>query len=250
MASAQRATCPKYHLVRQPDHARLSGQIAERLAIAGAPDIDDNIVRGINLHDEGWADFDSGRQRMESTPAKYSASNIALSLEGKPLSFSEIKAGDFLRAWNGSIESAEAVAPIAGLIVSGHFRRLAQFGMSTGTYSDDDTQRVREFIAREEERQRRLLRLQSRSEKEVEYWTDMLQFCDLLSLYLCCGSQQSVEFPQRLGPQHETVKLQVQDGVNVLSPLLFSREAEFSLEAQSYPTEINSSSTKLNWRVR
>ena len=109
-------------------------------------------------------------------------------------------------------------------MVSGHFRRIGQFGMSTGTYSDGDTQRVREFIAREEERSRRLVPLQSRSEREVEYWIDVLQFCDLLSLYLCCGSQQSVEFPQRIGPKGETIGLQVQDGVNVLSPSPFARK--------------------------
>ena len=238
VSSAQKANSASYHLVRQPDHARLSGQIAERFAIAGAPAVDDDIVRGISLHDEGWTDFDDGRQRLQATPASYSAGNVALNAEGKPLSFLEIKAADFLRAWNGSIAAAEAVAPIAGLIVSGHFRRIGQFGMSTGTYSDGDTQRVQEFIAREEERNRRLLPLQSRSEKEVEYWTDVLQFCDLLSLYLCCGSEESVEFPQPIGPKGETIRLQVQDGVHVLSPSPFAREVEFSLEAQTYPAQM------------
>ncbi len=197
VSNAQKANAASYHLVRQPDHARLSGQIAERFAIAGAPAVDDDIVRGISLHDEGWTDFDDGRQRLQATPASYSSANVALNEGGRPLSFLEIKAADFLRAWNGSIAAAEAVAPIAALMVSGHFRRIGQFGMSTGTYSGGDTQRVQEFIAREEERSRRLVPLQSRSEKEVEYWIDVLQFCDLLSLYLCCGSQQSVEFPQR-----------------------------------------------------
>ena len=102
---------PKYHLVRQPDHARLSGQIAEQLAIAGAPPVDDDIVCGISLHDEGWADFDSGRTRFQATHARYDKENVPLNAEGKPLSFLEIKAADFLRAWRGSIEAAEAVAP-------------------------------------------------------------------------------------------------------------------------------------------
>jgi Protein of unknown function (DUF3891) len=248
--SAQKANSPSYHLVRQPDHALLSGQIAERFAIAGAPAVDDDIVRGISLHDEGWRDFDDGRQRLQATSANYSADSVALNLEGKPLSFLEIKAEDFLRAWNGSIAAAEAVAPIAGLIVSGHFRRIGQFGMSTGTYSGGDTQRVQEFIAREEERNRRLLPLQSRSEKEVEDWTDVLQFCDLLSLYLCCGSRESVEFPQPVGPKGETIRLQGQDGIYVLSPSPFAREVEFSLEAQSYPVDGREPSVHLSWRVR
>ena len=115
------------------------------------------------LHDEGWKDFDNGCERLRATPATYSGENVALNAEGKPLSFLEIKAGDFLRAWVGSIDCAEAVAPIAALIVSGHFCRLGKFGISMGAYTEDDARSVHEFLASEEQRQARLLRLQSRS---------------------------------------------------------------------------------------
>src|SRR5271165_1857585 len=250
VAGSQQTISAKYHLVRQPDHARLAGQLAEQFSIPGAPTVDDDIVRGISLHDEGWSDFDCGRKRLQATTAHYSETNVALNVEGKPLSFLEIKAGDFLRAWRGSIECAEAVAPIAGLIVSGHFLRIGQFGMGLGAYSDDDTRQVREFMAHEEQGERYLMRLQGRSEKEVGYWTDVLQFCDLLSLYLCCGSEESVEFPQCIGPKGETIRLQRENGVNVLSPSPFVREIEFSLEAQNYPPELHESSTKLSWRMR
>ena len=134
--------------------------------------------------------------------------------------------------------------------MSGHFRRLGQFGVSAGTYSQDDSHRVREFLACEEERERTLLCLQSRGEREVEYWTDVLQFCDLLSLYLCCGSEESVEFPQRIGPDGETIKLRVQDGMNVLSPSPFAQQVEFSLEAQPYPAEGKMLSAMLSWQAR
>ena len=250
IARAEQTISTKYGLVRQPDHARLSGQIAAQLSIAGAPALDDDIARGISLHDEGWSEFDCGRERLRATPAHYSETNIALNPTGRPLSFLEIKAEDSLRAWRGSIDAAEAIAPIAGLIVSGHFRRIGQFGISTGTYSEDDAQRVRDFLTREEERERKLLRLQSRGEREVQYWTDVLQFCDLLSLYLCCGSEEDVEFPQRIGLKGETIRLRVQDGVNVLSPSLFAQQIEFSVEAQCYPAETNTLSAKLNWQVR
>jgi Protein of unknown function (DUF3891) len=250
VARAQKTTSAKYHLVRQPDHACLAGQLVEQFSIAGAPAADDDIVRGISLHDEGWADFDCGSKRLQATTARYSETNVPLNGEGKPLSFLEIKAGDFLQAWVGSIESAETVAPIAGLIVSGHFRRLGQFGASAGTYPETDSQQVCEFIAKEEKRERHLMQLQRRSEKEVEYWIDVLQFCDLLSLYLCCGSNETVEFPQRIEPKGETIRLQVKDGVNVLSPSPFVREVELSLEADSYPQELHALSAELTWRLR
>ena len=248
VARAEKTISAKYHLVRQPDHARVSGDIAQQLAIAGAPPVDDNIVRGISLHDEGWAAFDEGRERLEATPASYSSANVAVDREGRPLSFLDIKAGNFLHAWRGSIDSAEAVAPIAALIVSGHFCRLGKFGISLDTYSVQDTQQVREFLASEEQRQCRLLRRQNRGEGEVQHWTDVLQFCDLLSLYLCCGSQESVEFPQRIGPKGETIRLQVQDGVFLLTPQLFARKVELSVEAHPFPADAGAPST-LVWRV-
>ncbi len=157
VARAEKTRSAKYHLVRQPDHARVSGEIAQHFAIAGAPPVDDDIVRGISLHDEGWAAFDEGREQLQATPATYSETNVALNAAGRPLSFLEIKAGDFLRAWLGSINSAEAVAPIAALIVSGHFCRLGKFGISMGAYSEDDARSVREFLASEEQRQARLM---------------------------------------------------------------------------------------------
>ncbi len=249
VARAEKTRSAKYHLVRQPDHARVSGEIAQLFAIAGAPPVDDDIVRGISLHDEGWAVFDEGRKHLQATPASYSETNVALNASGRPLSFLEIKAGDFLRAWVGSINCAEPVAPIAALIVSGHFCRLGKFGISMGAYTEDDARSVRKFLASEEQRHCRLLRLQSRSESEVQYWTDVLQFCDLLSLYLCCGSEESVEFPQRIGPNSETIRLQLLDGVFVLTPSPFAREVEFSVEAHPYP-EADVPCITVGWRLR
>jgi hypothetical protein len=249
VARSEKTRSPKYLLVRQPDHARVSGEIAQQLAIAGAPPMDDTIARGISLHDEGWKPFDDGRERLKGTPANYSSTNVALDNAGRPLSFLEIKPDDFLRAWRGSIDAAEAVAPMAGLIVSEHFRRLGKFGISMAAYSDDDARSVHEFLSAEQQRHRRLLRLQSRTEKEVQYWTDVLQFCDLLSLYLCCGSEESVEFPQRIELNEETIRLQLRDGVFVLTPALLAKELELSVEAYPYPADLSVSST-LTWRVR
>ena len=109
---------------------------------------------------------------------------------------------------------------------------------------------MREFLASEEQRQCRLLRRQNRGESEVQYWTDVLQFCDLLSLYLCCGSQESVEFPQRIGSKGETVRLQVQDTAFVLSPTLFAKEVELAVETRPYPPHTGVPSITLRWRVR
>src|ERR1035441_2192660 len=70
-----------------------------------------------------------------------------------------------------SMARAEAVAPIAALIVSGHFCRLGKFGIGMAAYSENDARSVREFLASEEQRQRRWLRRQNRGENEVQDWT-------------------------------------------------------------------------------
>jgi hypothetical protein len=247
VARAQTVKADKYQLVRQPDHARLSGELAKHLAIPGAPPVTGEIVQAISLHDEGWADFDSGRERLQATPARYTDTNVARNADGKPLCFLDIHARDFLRAWRDSIASAQEAAPLGGLMVSGHFYRLGTFGLSTGRYTGNDAQLIREFLEEEDRQCERLLPREKRSKQEVEYWTDVLQFCDLLSLYLCCGSEESVEFPQHIGPQRETITLRVVDGVNVLSPPSFAGEAEFSLEAFH---DAGTGSLELKWIVR
>ncbi len=247
VARAHRIHAPNYLLVHQPDHARLSGELVQRLAIATMPPISDEIVRGISLHDEGWAEFDAGHQRLRTTPARYLPDRLALDEQGKPLSFLDIKAGDFLHAWRLSIEAAEAVAPIAALMVSGHFYRLGKFGIETGHYSPADAALVRRFVNEEERRRECLSKLEKRSHDEVEFWIDMLQFGDLLSLYLCCGSEESVEFPQRIATGGGTISLQVEDGVYVLSPCIFAEQTEFSLPAHSFP---GGAAATLKWKLR
>ena len=246
VAQAQRAQAADYCLVHQPDHAQLSGELAQRFAIKIMPPMTDEIVRGISLHDEGWSAFDCGNEKLQATLARYSSDGVALNAEGKPLSFLDIKTADFLRAWRGSIAAAEAVAPIAALMVSGHFYRLAKLGSSVGHYSQEDGELVRQFVEEEERRQAKLRGLETRTPEEIEYWIDVLQFCDLLSLYLCCGSEESVEFPQRIAGS-EKIRLRVDDGVCVMAPSLFAHEAEFTLQARQFP---ESSSTTLKWTLR
>ena len=244
---AQRPASDGYLLVHQPDHAHLAGELAQHLVIPEGPTLSEEIVRGIWAHDEGWAEFDSGHRKLEATAARYSTHAVATDEGGKPLSFFDIKPGDALQAWRGSIESAETIAPIAGFIVSGHFHRLATFGLDTKHYSGDDAELIQTFLAEEERRHERLLKRQSRTAEEVSYWTDVLRFCDLLSLVLCCGAQDEVEFPEPLGPQRHTIRLKPHDGAREFSPRIFDRETEFVVTAYQFP---EMTSTNLRFTVR
>ncbi len=247
IAYAQRTRAERYLLVHQPDHAHLAGELVQHLVIPGAPTLSDEIVSGIWAHDEGWADFDSGRRKLETTPAHYSGTDVAVDEDGKPLSFFDIKPGDALQAWRGSIENAEAVAPIAGLIVSGHFYWLARLGIQTKYYSPQEEELVRAFIGEEERRHERLLKLQSRTDEEVSYWTGVLRFCDLLSLYLCCGAQDEVEFPEQMGTLQQKIRLQPRNGAYEFSAAVFDRETEFVVTAYDFP---GMTSTNLRFTLR
>ncbi len=165
-------------LITQPDHAALAGNIAAALGPPLLPELSPEMVQGIAVHDDGWAEFDA---RM---PCR----------NGKPVSFIDLAPSTFLPAWRGSIERAAEVAPIAGAIVSRHFWRLGTGRMNSKQDSPEDEHALHEFLRDESARQERLTRGYQR--QEFEFFTDVLQFCDVLSLYLCCGAEQDVEFPQ------------------------------------------------------
>ena len=177
----QKMQTREYWLITQADHAGLSGDIAAALGPPLLPRLSPEVVRAVAMHDDGWTPFDA---------------NIELT-EGRPCSFLDYPPPIFLRAWGNSIDSAERFAPIAGATVSRHFWRLAKNRLESGPDGDDARALVRDFLAREQARQARLLAGDSR--REMEFLTDVLQFCDVLSLYLCCGAIADVELPQRFG---------------------------------------------------
>jgi hypothetical protein len=68
----------------------------------------------------------------------------------------------------------------------------------------------------------------------------LLQFCDLLSLYLCCGSNEDVEFPQRLAAS--PIRLRRNGGGFHLEPAVIQSGASLGVTARRYPmsqTEAN-----------
>ena len=181
ISPTQKTCAPEYWLITQPDHAALSGAIAAALGPPLLPRLSSEVVQGIAHHDDGWAPFDA---------------QIALT-DGRPFSFLDFPPKDFLCAWRESIASAVKVAPIAGAIVSGHFWRLGRKRLEWGIDNAEDRELLVDFLGSEHARQQRLLG--RHSQQEFEFFTDVLQFCDVLSLYLCCGSTQDVEFQQNFG---------------------------------------------------
>jgi len=247
VAERQKCRAERYWLISQPDHANLSGELAANFVSQSFPRISPAMARAIATHDAGWAIFP-----QESTPS----ASPQLAADGKPLAFVECRAPEFVRAWTTSISRAEEICAAGGIIVSRHFCALGGFRLrNSDSLSEDDRQLIANFTRSEGERQQRLLATCSCSAAELDGWLEVLQFCDLLSLYLCSGAQQAAEFPQKLTERPVRIHYDCAQSLYRLNPSPFQgdsapRAVSLAVTARSYPpaggkTEVATLSFKL-----
>jgi hypothetical protein len=222
-------------MITQPSHAALSGQIAAKFTGPRVPELDDELIRAIALHDAGW-----GIPDAQAVTRSRSARPVP------PKSFLETEVDEFLEAWMQSVQVAQNVGPAGGCIVSRHFQRLAEHRMASAEDSERDHKKLQQFVDHETQRQKKLAGKQQRKAEELELLTDLLQFCDLLSLYICCGARENVEFPEYFGAQ---MRLTVEDGRYKLDPPLVEPGAEFRFAALRYPVTKEVSSQEIRVRI-
>jgi hypothetical protein len=236
IAERQKQCAESWWLIAQPDHAGLSGDLASNFVSRQFPKVDAGIAKAIALHDAGWAMFPP-----EANPER----PPMISEDFKPRSFIEFPPQDFLRAWTGSIERAEQICPAGGAMVSRHFASLAQFRLRELMDGESDQQLIRNFLDDEAARQQRLSAkagiTPEQSPEQSNNLLKVLQFCDVLSLYLCCGADEEVEFPQRFGGK--AVRLKRNDDLYVLTPSPFQDDSSrlqtlsLGVAARKYPSE-------------
>jgi hypothetical protein len=166
-------------LVRQTDHAALSGVLAERWG-GGAfarPEPRAPVLLAAARHDDGWREWE---QAPRVNPATR-----------RPYNFTEMPAGEHLPFYLRGIESVVRDDPYAGLLVSMHLSGLyrKRYGLDPGLGLDRVPPAVRpvveDYLRRLDEHQAQL-REQLRVE-ESALWTNykLLQVYDLFSLYFC-----------------------------------------------------------------
>lgn len=212
----QHAETTDYWLIPQPAHAALAGDIAAKLRPELFGAIDPTIARCIALHDSGWSAADAAAiQTLRSSKMS----------KTRPLSFLDVDPAEAVKAWTESIETAEKFVPVGGYLVSCHFTRLAK------TYGKDRPE-ARPFVARERKRQQRILFASKETRECLDRWVDALQFCDLLSLYLCCGARRTAN----ISIAGVSVEIASADGEYKLSPSPFSGLQQFSFPALSGST--------------
>ncbi len=227
-------------MITQPSHAALSGDIAEQLSgkqlgSQKVPELDPGLVRAIAMHDAGWGMADAQAVQMSRMGRAF-----------EPRSFLHVGVLDFLEAWGQSAGIAQTVSPAGGYIVSQHFWRLAEHRLNFSQDTEADRKKLKDFLGAESARQKKLAAKQERSAEELEALTDLLQFCDLLSLYICSGAQETVEFPEYLGVK---VKLMIEAGGYRLEPALISSGAEFSVAALRHPASKEVSGQEIGFKI-
>lgn len=181
VAATQEGHTTEDWFVTQPDHARLSGQMAAALRDEAFTRIPADIVEAIGFHDEGWSVYD-GTADMPRPPATDGA--------GRALSFFHHAPSTFLRAWEGSIAEAARISPLASLVVGMHFLVLGRRRQKM-LPNEPEAPLMEAFIAGESRRQKRV----GVDRALVDDLLRALQFCDVLSLLVCSGSEAAVEFP-------------------------------------------------------
>ena len=194
--------------------------MAGKITSPNFPKLEPEIIQAIAVHDDGWKQIDEPSRQKKSR---------------RPLSFFEEAPADIFRAWKGSITAATQIAPIAGILVSEHFCRIARDFSRAATTPPEISQVLTTFVEREIAQQEELREQQDRDAKEINLLVDVLQFFDLLSLYVCCGSQENVEFPQRFN--HKVFRVYREADKYHLGPFLFREPTNFSIKAAGYPSQ-------------
>jgi len=246
VAERQKCQADRYWLISQPDHAHLAGELAANFVSERFPRISTLAARAIAVHDSGWAAFPE-----ESSPL----APPLLAGDGRPLAFVEAAPRAFLRAWTGSISQAEDVCPEGGIVVSRHFCALGNFRLRGNTsLSQDDRQLIADFLEREQQRQQRLVARCACSAQELNSLLEVLQFCDLLSLYLCSGVPYAAEFSQPIADQPVQIWPSPGEDFYRLEPSPFqnngsSRTLNLEVMAHHYPPELGTKLTTLKFRL-
>jgi uncharacterized protein DUF3891 len=217
IAEIQHAAAASDWFVTQPDHARISGQLAAALNRGKIPDLNDSAVQAIGMHDIGWMPLD-GDVRTPREPQALES--------GVAVSFVNSEPERFLPAWLGSIQAAQSTGPLGGLLVSAHFARLTYPYLDSGRGTLEQRLMVEQFLERETAREKRLAPKTGLSDEQIEALVDVLRFCDLASLYWCANPDRAVEMPMQIAGT--SVQLSHENGGYRLSPSLL--DAALDLE--------------------
>src|SRR5258708_40185100 len=115
-------------MITQPSHAALAGEFAARMTGLNLPNMDAPVIRAVALHDAGWGVPDA-QAIMQSRSVS----------QGCPKSFIACSVGEFVNAWEKSIDVAASVGPAGGYSVNRNFDRIAEHAAGRVPGGDRET---------------------------------------------------------------------------------------------------------------
>jgi hypothetical protein len=166
----QKHVTAPYAIIFQAEHSQLAGQLAAALSENTFGEISPEVIQAAGQHDFGWQASDEGQ--IQSLGQK------------SPRPFPDLSVEETLPSWRNSVAYAASITPLIDVLVSRHFSLLG--GGDPGRQG---------FVRDETERRQDIERALPCSRFDLDRWTAAVGFCDLLSLYLCSGSRQTVELP-------------------------------------------------------
>jgi hypothetical protein len=200
-------------LVTHPDHARLSGDFAERWGNDRflRPEPREHVLRGITRHDDGWIARDASPQiTRQGKPSAFSVEFV-----GKYSGFEEIDLEDFFKVRDSAVREIAAEDPYAALLISMHTYNLLDERSDRSTIAPAQLPLLDQFLEQQKAFQSSLrTQIASDSSCKQDQSSDsaifdhfrLLQAMDYLSLLTC------VDFRQ---PAHLLHALPTRDGGHV-----------------------------------
>src|SRR5208282_1279413 len=179
-------------LVTHPDHARLAAAFAERWGneLFARPEPRANVLKGIAVHDDGWAARDAAPQiTRQGKPSAFSTE-----LVGKYSAFEEIDLADYLAVRDRAVRLIASEDSYAAVLISMHTYSLLHDHADRSTIAPDQLPLLDDFLVQQKALQQSLLeqiRSDARfspelaSEAAVLDHFRLLQATDNLSLLTC-----------------------------------------------------------------
>jgi hypothetical protein len=226
---SQKRAKPPCAIIFQAEHSKLAGDLAEALLPEVFGEFPRDVIQAIGQHDFGWNASD--QSQIESLG------------QAGPRPFPSLSTEETLPSWHNSIAHARSIGPLVDVLVSRHFTLLGAV----------DPARA-DFVRIETERRREVERVLSYAPAELDRWIGALGFCDLLSLYLCCGSQQPAKFslahPADPTAAHaRKITLSFENGLPRFSPPVLKPDTHFAMTVRNYAGPgVDLSPLTLKWR--
>jgi hypothetical protein len=164
-------------LIPQPEHARLSGELA---ALWQAPPLSKAAVFAIGHHDDGWLDWE-GHPRVDEA-------------SGRPVHFSEARVDEALAIWRRGPEHVAEISPYAGILVSFHGTGLIEMKLRfAAALRYEERAALQRYLKEQEDFRERVAAKATikLADPAVERDVATLRMLDFVSLVLCCAPAET-----------------------------------------------------------